>query len=62
MYLASFFVCSNKYLDDKVYNQTKDIVTFRTDYKRFISAKSRVYLNNLSEEEKKVSKFFHSIL
>ena len=53
MYLASFFVCSDKYLDDEAYDQEKDIVTFRTDYKRFISVKVKVYLNNLSQEEKK---------
>lgn len=51
MYLASEFVCSDKYLDDTVYNQEKDIVMFRNSYENFISRKSHVYINNLSKDE-----------
>lgn len=53
MHLASEFVCSDIYLDDDIYDQNKDIVTFRVDYKRFITTKARIYINNLSEKEKR---------
>jgi len=52
IHLASEFVCSDKYLDEEIYIQDKDMVMFRTNYENFIINKSHVYLNNLTDDEK----------